>query len=107
VEVGQTQGTKTPWIDDDIVIPPECTFRPMPRKRVTLDSRKSFCVAFDTLRTVAEASCFSYFAFALRYTELCGFAAKNFQTVESTVNDSPARARYASTFSIRSDIGAT
>src|SRR5262245_23573980 len=32
---------------------------------------------------------------------------KNFQTVESTVNDTPARARYASTFSIRSDIGAT
>src|SRR5262245_20051280 len=31
---------------------------------------------------------------------------KNFQTVESTVNDSFARARYASTFSIRSDIGA-
>jgi len=63
-------------------------------------------VRFDTLRTVAVAPCFSYFAFALRYTELCSFAAKNFQTVQSTVNDSPARSRYVSTFSIRSDIGA-
>jgi hypothetical protein len=50
-----------------------------------LIQEKVFACVFDTLRSVAEASCFSYFAFALRYTELCGFADKNFQTVESTV----------------------
>jgi len=49
-------------------------------------------LATPTARPSDEVDlCFSYFALALRYTELRGFAAKNFRTVQNSVNGSPAR----------------
>lgn len=53
-----------------------------------------FSWVFTALRTIADARCFKYFAFAPRYAELRRFAAKNCHTVETDREKfaSPSRA---------------
>jgi hypothetical protein len=53
-----------------------------------LIQERVFALVFTDLHTVADARYLSHFGFTPRCTELRGFAAKNFRTVEETVKSS-------------------
>jgi len=78
----------------------------MARGRVTLDSRESFRVRFRHLAHCCRGFVFQLFRVRAALHGIVWLWSQEFSDVETTINDNPARARYASTFSIRFDIGA-